>query len=117
MPKLAQVLDGNLLRVQFDKKVRHGIFNPVARRLPVDIAEERLQDAICQTFEMYRRYALEKGKILPDAILVHYCRLRAVDPGRHFIRCDGSSTAVTSSACQRSWATRPSSSRSASMRT
>lgn len=90
MPKLARVLDENLLRVQFDKKVRHGIFNPVARRLAVDIAEERLQDAICQTFEMYRRYALEKGKVLPDAILVHYCRLRAVDPSRHFIRCDGS---------------------------
>jgi hypothetical protein len=61
MPKLARVLDENLLRIQFDKKVRNGTFNPVARRLPADIAEERLQDAVCQTFEAYRRYALEKG--------------------------------------------------------
>jgi DNA-directed RNA polymerase specialized sigma24 family protein len=90
MPKLARVLDENLLRVQFDKKVRDGIFDPVARRLPADIAEERLQDATCQTFELARRYALEKNKVLPDAILVRYCCLRAVDPGRHFIRCDGS---------------------------
>ena len=64
MSKLARVLDENLLRVQFDKKVRHGIFNPVARRLPADITEERLQDAICQTFEMYRLRARE-GKVLP----------------------------------------------------
>lgn len=90
MTKLARILNENQLRTQFDKKVRRGIFKPVARRLPVEIAEERLQDAIAQTWEMYRRYALEKNKILPDAILVHYCRLRACDPGRHFVPCDGS---------------------------
>ena len=42
---------------------------------------------------MYRRYALEKSKVLPDAILVYSCGRRAVDPGRHFARCGGSQRA------------------------
>jgi hypothetical protein len=39
------------------------------------------------TFEMAARYA-ERGQVLNDAILVHSCRLRAVDLGRGFVRDD-----------------------------
>lgn len=73
------------LRAQFDNKVRRGIFRPVARFLREDIQEERLQDAIAQTWRMYQHYALDKGVILVDAILVHSCRQRAVDLGRRFV--------------------------------
>jgi hypothetical protein len=42
---------------------------------------------VCMTFEMAARYA-ERGQVLNDAILVHSCRLRAVDLGRRFVRDD-----------------------------
>jgi len=74
----------------FDQKVRRGIFRPVARHLTNEAtAEDRLQDAIAQTWWMYRRYATEKGKILDDGILVHSCRQRAVDLDRRFVGKDG----------------------------
>src|SRR5277367_4593725 len=76
------------LRAAFDAKVRRGIFDPVARFLPEDVQEDRLQDAIAQTWAMYERYA-QRGELLDDAILVHSCRLRATDPGRHYVPCDG----------------------------
>jgi hypothetical protein len=78
------------LNAAFDEKVRRGVFAPVARHLTnLATAEDRLQDAICQTWAMYRRYAMEKGTILPDAILVHSCRQRAVDLHRQFVPADG----------------------------
>jgi hypothetical protein len=76
------------IRQEFEKKIRRGIFRPVARHLPEDVREDRLQDAICQVWEMYERYA-ERGELLEDAILVHACRLRATDPSRYFVHCEG----------------------------
>jgi hypothetical protein len=75
---------------QFTAKVRRGIFKPVARHLTnVASAEDRLQDAIAQTWLMYRRYIVEKNKVLDDAILVHSCRQRAVDLDRNFVPAAG----------------------------
>jgi hypothetical protein len=76
------------LRGEFENKIRRGIFNPVARLLPEDVREDRLQDAIAQTWAMYERYA-ERGEILDDAILVHSCGLRATDSSRYYVPCDG----------------------------
>jgi hypothetical protein len=76
------------LRGEFEKKIKRGIFNPVARFLPEDVREDRMQDAIAQTWAMYERYA-ERGELLDDAILVHSCGLRATDASRHYVPCDG----------------------------
>jgi len=77
---------------EFEDKVRRGIFNPVRRHISIDHeAEDRWQDALAQTWAMYRRYALEKDTILEDAILVHSCRQRAVDLGRRFVGTLGAS--------------------------
>jgi len=76
------------IRSSFDQKVRRGIFKPVARRLSGPEAEDRLQDGICQVFEMFARYAREKDKVLDDGILVHSCKQRALDLGRRFVRDD-----------------------------
>ena len=65
----------------FDTKIRRGIFNHVARLLPEDVREERLQDAIAQTWATYEWYAL-RGELLDDAILVHSCGQRATDASR-----------------------------------
>jgi len=75
---------------QFTAKVRRGVFKPVDRQLTNrDTAEDRLQDSICQTWWMFRRYVVEKDKILDDGILVHSCRQRAVDLDRNFVPADG----------------------------
>ena len=82
-------MDPEALNAEFDRKVRKGIFRPVARYLTNEsTAEDRLQDAVSQTWQMYHRYAREKGNVLSDAILVHYCRRRAVDLDRHFVPAD-----------------------------
>ena len=85
----ASVSDTELLaelRAAFDAKVRRGIFKPVARFAPAgDEGADRLQDAICQTWETYRRSAIEKRRLLPDAVLVHCCRLRVIDLERRFV--------------------------------
>jgi len=60
----------------------------VARHIATDV-EDRLQDAVAQTYEMYRRYILARGKVLDDGILVHSCRQRATDLGRRFVKDDG----------------------------
>ncbi len=74
------------LNEEFSRKVRRGIFQPVARHLTNEsTAEDRLQDGVCQTWQMYYRYATEKDNVLHDAILVHYCKRRAVDLDRHFV--------------------------------
>ncbi|XXX76093.1 hypothetical protein WMF30_51435 [Sorangium sp. So ce134] len=76
------------LRRSFEDKIKRGIFNPVARLLPKHVREDRLQDAIAQTWDMYERYA-ERGELLDDAILVHSCGLRATDASRYYVPCDG----------------------------
>jgi len=77
------------LSQQFNEKVRSGMFNPVLRHLTDEnTAEDYLQDAVCQTWQMYTRYA-EKGKILDDALLVHACKLRAIDLSRRFVGSNG----------------------------
>ena len=71
----------------FNEKIRQGMFNPVARHLSnPDTAEDRMQEGLALTWEMYQRYALEKGVVLDDAILVHACRQRAVDLSRQLVR-------------------------------
>jgi len=74
--------------VAFAAKVRKGIFRPVLRHLPEHVAEDRLQEGVCLTYEMYVRYA-ERGVVLDDAVLVHSCRQRATDPGRRFVKHEG----------------------------
>lgn len=69
----------------FTDKVKRGIFEPAARRIPDDAREDRLAEAVAMTFEMFARYA-RRGKILPDPILVHSCRQRAHDLGRYLVR-------------------------------
>lgn len=76
------------VRSTFDEKLKRGMFEPMARWLTGLDTEDRLQDGICQTYEMYARYALEKNKVLDDGILVHSCRQRATDLGRRFVRDD-----------------------------
>ena len=76
------------VRSEFDRKVRDGMFQPVSRWITGPDAEDRLQDGICQTYEMFERYALEKDMVLDDGILVHSCRQRATDLGRRFVRDD-----------------------------
>ncbi len=76
------------IRSSFDQKVRKGLFRPVSRYITnMADREDRLQEAICMTFEMAARYA-ERGRVLNDAILVHSCRLRAVDLKRRFVHDD-----------------------------
>jgi hypothetical protein len=76
------------LRAEFDGLVRKGIFRPVIRRITRRDPEEVLQDAICQTFEMYRRYGM-RGVRLDTGILVHSCAQRATDLGRQFVKHQG----------------------------
>ncbi|WP_438040144.1 hypothetical protein [Sorangium sp. So ce128] len=71
----------------FEDKIKRGIFNPVARLLPEQVREDRLQDAIAQTWAMYERYA-ERDELLDDAILIHSCGLRATDASRYYVPCD-----------------------------
>jgi hypothetical protein len=78
------------INAAFTEKVRKGIFNPVARHLTdLALAEDRLQTAICMTWEMFSRYAAEKNVVLSDGILVHSCRQRAVALNRDFVPADG----------------------------
>ena len=74
------------LNEEFTDKVNRGIFDPVRRHIVIEHeAEDRWQDALAQTWSMYRRYAMEKDTILEDAILVHSCRQRATDLNRRFV--------------------------------
>ena len=76
----------------FSKKVKRGIFNPVARFVMYDVdGEDRVQDAVCQTWAMYQRYALEKNIVLDDALLVNKCRWVSTDYERRFVGKDGAS--------------------------
>jgi hypothetical protein len=72
----------------FAAKVARGMFQPVARHLRSDIAEDRLAEGIAMTFELYARNATQ-GRILPDAVLVHACHLRAIDTSRRVAGAGG----------------------------
>ena len=74
----------------FSKKVERGIFKPVERHLTNQSnAADRLQEAVALTWDMFRRYATQKGKVLSDPILVHSCRQRAVDLNRQLVPAGG----------------------------
>ena len=78
------------INAAFSNKIRRGIFKPIARHLTDETtAEDRMQIAICMTWEMFRRYAAERNVVLSDGILVHSCRQRAVDLDRDFVPSDG----------------------------
>jgi hypothetical protein len=77
-------MDRMQINSAFADKVARGIFGPAVRRIPEDAREDRLADAIAQTWSMFDRYA-RRGVVLDDAILVHSCRQRAHDLGRHFV--------------------------------
>jgi hypothetical protein len=71
---------------EFSAKVRRGIFKPVARHLSnAATVEDRMQNAMAQTWWMYRRCIVEKGKILDDAVLVQKAKWAACDLGRSFV--------------------------------
>ena len=72
----------------FAAKIQRGMFNPVARHLRTDIAEDRLAEGIAMTFELYKN-SVEKGEPLSDAILVHACHLRAIDLSRRVAGSQG----------------------------
>ncbi len=48
----------------FGDKVRREIFKPVVRHISGNDPEDRLQDVVSQTWEMYRVNAIERGRIL-----------------------------------------------------
>ena len=72
----------------FALKVARGMFQPVARHLRTDVAEDRLAEGIAMAFEMYKN-SVEKGQPLPDAILVQACHLRAIDLSRRVAGSQG----------------------------
>jgi hypothetical protein len=76
------------IRSSFDEKVRRGMFRPITRRLHADMVEDRSQEALALAYENYRRHALQ-GRILDDALLVHFARHRAEDLVRTIVGCDG----------------------------
>jgi len=63
---------------EFAAKVARGMFQPVARHLRTDIAEDRLQEGVAMAFELYAK-SVAKGEPLPDALLVRACHMRAID--------------------------------------
>jgi hypothetical protein len=73
------------IRITFEEKVRRGIFRPVVRRIHGPDPEDRLAEAVGLVFEEYQR-AARRGVVLEDAVLVHACRLRAMDLGRQLVK-------------------------------
>jgi hypothetical protein len=69
----------------FAEKVARGIFRPVLRHVSGHDPEERLAEAVALTFELFAGKA-RAGVLLDDALLVHHCRLRAIDLGRQLVR-------------------------------
>ena len=75
-------------RTRFGQLYGRRAFKPVARFIADRRNEEdRLQDAVAQVYEMDQRYAA-RGKLLEPALLVHACRLRAIDHSRRFVKSD-----------------------------
>ncbi len=77
-------MDENDISEKFGIMVKRGIFRSVARFISSD-TEERLQEGVCQAFELYRQHAL-RGVELNAPVLVCICRRRAVDLSRHLVR-------------------------------
>jgi ATP/maltotriose-dependent transcriptional regulator MalT len=78
------------INAAFSEKVQRGMFAPIARFLTnADTAEDRMQEALALTWEMYRDRIVNRDVVLDDAILVHACRQRAVDLGRTLVRAGG----------------------------
>jgi hypothetical protein len=75
-------------RDQFARQVRRGMFNPVARHLRKDFLDDRLAEGIGMAFEQYAR-SVAAGRPMEDALLVHACRMRAIDLGRRLAGADG----------------------------
>jgi len=76
------------IRKTFGEKVRRGMFRSVERHLPDLCREERMAEGLALTFELFRKKALD-GELLDDALLVHACRLRAIDCTRCLVRQEG----------------------------
>jgi hypothetical protein len=72
----------------FAEKVRAGIFRPVARHLREDLVEDRMAEGIGMAFEQYLTRAAE-GRVMPDALLVQACHMRAVDLSRRLAGAGG----------------------------
>ena len=72
----------------FALKVARGMFQPIARHLRQDIAEDRLAEGIAMTFELYAKNAAE-GRVIPDAVLVQACHMRAIDLSRRVAGSQG----------------------------
>jgi hypothetical protein len=85
MNEAAIAADANHL---FETKYRRGIFNPVARHLREDLVEDRMAEGVGMAFEMFQKNAV-RGHVMDDALLVHACRLRAIDLGRRLAGADG----------------------------
>ena len=78
------------LRSAFNKKVQRGIFQRgVARYLHPDIAEERLQEGISLTWRLYHDRFVDRGEVVPDAVLVVACRRRACERHRSVVVANG----------------------------
>lgn len=78
------VVDENDISEKFGIMVKKGVFKSVARFISND-TEERLQEGVCQAFELYRQHAL-RGVELNAPVLVCVCRRRAVDLSRHLVK-------------------------------
>jgi hypothetical protein len=76
------------VRASFEAKVRGGIFQPVARHLREDLVDDRLAEGVGMAFEQSVTRAAG-GHIMPDALLVQACHLRAVDLGRRLAGAGG----------------------------
>jgi hypothetical protein len=72
----------------FAAKVARGMFQPVARHLRSDIAEDRLAEGIAMAFELFAKSAAA-GHPVNDAILVHRCHMRAIDLSRRVAGAGG----------------------------
>jgi hypothetical protein len=87
------------IRKEFEEKVRRGVFRRVARYVTrAADPEERLAEAVAMTFELYAAHA-RRGDLLDDGVLVHHCRLRARDLGRHLVRGEHSALDVLDPRC------------------
>lgn len=77
-------MDENDISEKFGIMVKKGVFKSVGRHITND-TEERLQEGVCQAFELFRQHAL-RGVELNAPVLVCICRRRAVDLSRHLVK-------------------------------
>ena len=70
---------------EFTQKVCKGIFRPVKRHLSeTAIDNDRYEEGLASAWNLYSKKATV-GETVPDAILVHHCRLRATDLSRNLV--------------------------------